>query len=305
MDKFELDGNPQLTFLEIAEKYLQLEKKPLSAREITTLAIRDGALKTQGKTPWQTMKSKLSTDILNHGENSKFKRIFQGVFSLRTWEEEEYVATRFQKNKLDEIIAVIPREKLRELIPRQGFWKRAVNRQKLARLAEPMLRRQAEETYDVVQLVSVFVVQHDGMYLTHMRSARLPENRLHGEYSMMLGGHLSVEDFSQLTLDLFTDENDLSDCTYILRELSEELILNTDPKVSPVGFIYDESRDVSRQHLGIIYLVELPTLSYKIGERGFLLNAKMESIEQINARRSDFENWSWILIDNINKISGR
>lgn len=305
MDKFELDGNPQPTFLEIAEKYLFSEKKPLSAREITSLAIRDGILKTQGKTPWQTMKSKLSTDILTHGENSKFKRVFQGVFSLRTRDEEEYVATRFKKNKLDETIAVIPRGKLIELIPRQGFWKKAVNRKKLSHLAEPMLRREAEETYDVVQLVSVFVVVHEGMYLTHMRSARLPESRLHGEYSMMLGGHLSVEDFSQLTLDLFSDENDLSDCTYILRELSEELILKTDPKVKPIGFIYDESREVSRQHLGIVYLVELEKLSYEIGERGFLLNAKMESIDQIKARRPEFENWSWILMDNVKKITGR
>lgn len=303
MDKFELDGNPQLTFLEIAERYLRSEQKPLSAREITTLAVRDGVLKTQGKTPWQTMKSKLSTDILTHGEASRFKRVYQGVFTLRSGGEEEYVATRFQKNKLDETIAVIPKEKLHQLIPRQGFWKKAVNRQTLARLAEPMLRRQAEETYEVIQLVSVFVVMHEGMYLTHMRSARLPESRLHGQYSMMLGGHLSIEDFSQLTLDLFSDENDLSDCTYILRELSEELILSTDPRVSPVGFIYDESRDVSRQHLGIIYLVELPKLSYEIGERGFLLNAKMESIDEIKARRSDFENWSWTLMDNVKKIA--
>lgn len=305
MEKFELEGNRQLTFLDIAERYLKSEKKPLSAREITTLAIRDGILKTQGKTPWQTMKSKLSTDILTHGECSRFKRVFQGVFSLRALEAEEYVATRFQKNKLDETIAVIPKEKLTELIPRAGFWKRAINRQKLAHLAKPMLRRDAEETYDVIQLVSVFLVLYEGMYLTHMRSARLPESRLHGQYSMMLGGHLSIEDFSQLTLDLFSDENDLSDCTYILRELSEELILNTDPKVSPVGFIYDESRDVSRQHLGIIYLVELPRLSYEIGERGFLLNSKMEDIDQIRARRMDFENWSWILMDNMKKIMGK
>ena len=68
-DQFELTGEPSMTFLDVAEYYLKTENKPLSAREIVALALRDKKLISAGKTPWQTMKSKLSTDILSHGEN--------------------------------------------------------------------------------------------------------------------------------------------------------------------------------------------------------------------------------------------
>jgi len=304
MSDFELVGAPYPSFLDIAERYLRDSIKPLSAREIVSMAMRDGLLRTAGKTPWQTMKSKLSTDILVNGDRSRFKRVYQGVFALRNDDREEYKATRFVKSKLDEDIAVVPKDRLADLIPAPGLWITGIDRQKLASLSHSMLRRAAEDTFDVVQLVSVFVVSFADSYLTHMRSARLPESRLHGEYSLMLGGHVSVEDFAQLTLDLFDDGSDLSDCTYILRELSEELVLNSNPDVTPCGFIYDESREVSKQHLGLVYSVKLDSPDFQIGERGFLLNAKMESLDEIKARRNDFENWSWTLMDNIEAIVG-
>jgi len=302
-EEFALTGAPSPTFLDIAQMYLKSSRKPLSAREIVAMATRDGILKSAGRTPWQTMKSKLSTDILSHGDKSRFKRVFQGVFALREDSVTEYQAPRFVKSKLDEDIAVIPLRKLNELIDGPGLCLKPIDRQHLTQISHSMLRRAAEETYDVVQLISVFVVSYEDKFLTHMRSARLPESRLHGEYSMMLGGHLSVDDFSQLTLDLFSADDDLADCTYILRELSEELVLTVDPIVEPRGYLYDDSRDVSRQHLGMLYLVKLPKLSFEIGERGFLLNAKMETLEEIQGRREQFENWSWMLMDNINRIA--
>jgi len=295
--EFELTGTPSLTFLDVAEYYLRLENRPLSAREIVGRAILDGKLVSAGKTPWQTMKSKLSTDILNAGERSRFKRVYQGSFALRDYAANEYVATRFVKSKLDEDIAVIPRSDLCKLVNGVGYFPGVIDRFKLSRLAIPMLRRQAEETLDVVQLISVFIVKCGAKFLTHMRSGRLPESRLRGEYSMMLGGHLSMEDFAQLTLDLFSSDDDLSDCTYILRELSEELIVETNLTVSSRGFIYDDSREVSTQHIGLVYEVSIDKPSFTIGERGFLLHPKFETVSEIQARRSDFENWSWILMD--------
>lgn len=300
--EFELNGVPNATFLDVAEHYLRSSGRPLSAREIVAAAIRDRALASSGKTPWQTMKSKLSTDILSNGERSRFKRVFQGLFALRDYDAQEYHASRFVKSKLDEEIAVVPRKKLPLLTRSIGFTSSEIDRGLLGTLAEPMLRRTAEERFDVVQLVSVFVVTHADRFLTHMRSARLPESRLRGEYSMMLGGHLAVEDFAQLTLDLFSEPEDLSDCTYILRELSEELILDSNPIIEPRGFIYDDSRIVSTQHLGLVYQVSIPRPDFRIGERGFLLNAKMECLEEIRARREDFENWSWIIMDEIHQI---
>lgn len=291
-------NNQAFSFLDVAEKVLSLAQKPMSAREIVSVAIATGQLRSDGQTPWHTMKSKLSTDILMHGEKSRFMRVYQGVFALRSMDYEEFVAERFKKNKLDEEIAVISVDDLNKLIPGPGFFQSGVDRSLITSLANSMLRRDAEEDFGVIQLVSVFLVCHDSKVLTHMRSARLPEQRLHGDYSMMLGGHLSIEDFTQLTLDLFIEES-LSDCSYILRELSEELILKTAPNVLPLGYLYDNSREVSKQHLGLVYLVELESEEYEIGERGFLMNSKFETLEQISNRKNQFDNWSVTLLENL------
>lgn len=291
----------QKSFLDLAEQIMEEVGKPLSAREISSIAIARGWLVSEGLTPWQTMKSKLSTDILNNGDKSRFMRAFQGLFTLRRLGIEEYKATRFKKNKLDEDIAVIKADDLLKIIPSVGYHQIGVDRTKLSTLATSMGRRIAEEDFSVIQLVSVFIIHHNGKLLTHMRTARLPEQRLHGEYSIMLGGHVSIDDFAQLTLDFFSEDS-LSDCSYILRELSEELILENSPTVLPRGYIYDMSREVSKQHLGLVYLVELADENYKIGERGFLMNSKFETPKQIAKRIEQFENWSVLLLDNIKSI---
>jgi predicted NUDIX family phosphoesterase len=289
------------TYLDIAEKFLSENQKPMSAREIVSLALQSGVLFTEGATPWQTMKSKLSTDILNRGSSSRFKRVSQGLFALRTFDENEFIAARFIKNKLDEEIAVIAGTDLRQLIPEPGYFHTGIDRNRISVLMRPMMRRAAEDDFSVVQLVSVFIVHHKGRFLTHLRSARLPEQRLRGEYSVMLGGHLAVDDFTQLTLGLF-DEDSLADCSYILRELSEELILETDPYVVPCGYIYDVSREVSKQHLGLVYSVDLAEQKYQIGERGFLMNSRFETPDEIRSRIEQFENWSVVLLDHFDRI---
>src|SRR5437899_91386 len=57
-------------FLRAAYEVLKKENRPLSAREIADLAVERGELKSDGKTPFQTMKSKLSTEILHKGSDS-------------------------------------------------------------------------------------------------------------------------------------------------------------------------------------------------------------------------------------------
>lgn len=48
-----------LTFLEAAEEVLRTAKRPLSAREITEMAVSRGLLMSTGKTPEATMSARL------------------------------------------------------------------------------------------------------------------------------------------------------------------------------------------------------------------------------------------------------
>ena len=68
------------------------------------------------------------------------------------------------------------------------------------------------------------------------------------------------------------------------------------------GLLYDDSRPVSRQHIGLVYSIEVDSDEFEIGERGFLTDAKFESTDQIQERIDDFENWSQLIAQ---KLSSR
>jgi hypothetical protein len=86
--------------LDAAYQVLRERGEPLTAQAITKIALDSGYLRTKGKTPWQTMKSKLSTNILTKGDTSLFMRSGKAMFALREWKGDvaEHVADRFQSS---------------------------------------------------------------------------------------------------------------------------------------------------------------------------------------------------------------
>jgi len=276
-------------FLNVAYKVLNHTKQPLNAKEIVEIAKEKNWLLTKGKTPDQSMKARLSTDILNKKENSLFMRIEKGKFCLRSWQEDEYIADRFKKSLLDEDVMVFSSDLLKNFISDVGLNKcPIINGQELANNCKPMLRNKAEQDFTVIQLISVFIVKYKSMYLTYKRTKRLPEGRLHGFYSIMFGGHLNPDDMAPL-FDIFNSQN----YAFLERELREEVILKDNLKeIQFKGLLYDDSVEISKQHLGIVYDVVLKSPKYKIGERGFLMDSKFETLEKIGSRIHEFENWS-------------
>jgi predicted NUDIX family phosphoesterase len=241
------------------------------------------------------MKSKLSTDILRFGGGSLFMRTGKGQFALREWKDRlnEHVADRYKKALFDEDIVVFPAGSLSRYVPGVGIHHNSFDRDALLLECTSMRRRQAEENIAVIQLVSVFIVHHADRYLTYKRTRRLPEARLHGCYSIPFGGHLNPDDVSRL-LNIFDPR---LGGPLLERELGEELCLRAGEivEISYRGLLYDDSRPLSRQHLGIAYDVFMRTGEFTIGERGFLMDAKFETLDQIFGRIDDFENWSQLI----------
>lgn len=287
---------------------------PKSAEEITSYALDEGYLTTSGKTPWQTMKARLSDDVRNKKTLSRFMRAEKGQFALRAWSNSvpEYVADRQKRALLAEDAVVFDRKDLERIVAGPGLHADTIDSpQAILQFCKPMLRRVAELDTSVIQLVSVFIVRHEGHYLTYKRSARLPESRLHGEYSVSFGGHLTPRDlFDQdewprdpagTLWNIFDKENGIF---LLQREFTEELRVRQAPHFRYRGLLYDDSREVSRQHLGIVYDTFLISDQYEIGERGFLLDPKFETLDEIQARYQDFENWSHLLIREELKMTG-
>jgi predicted NUDIX family phosphoesterase len=284
-------------FLAAAYKVLDQCGRPMSASDIVSRALDKGLLTTKGKTPAQTMKSKLATDILWNRERSLFMRAAAGRFALREFRSQvaEHLAPRFKRALFDEEIIVFPADHLKNYVKHVGLNRNGADTRRLLNECFPMRRRVAEEDRSVIQLVSVYIVSFRGKYLTFKRTKRLPEARLHGFYSLGFGGHLNPDDIPSLFN--FADPNQA--LMFILRELEEELLLPQKPRIIFRGLIYDTSREVSKQHLGLVYNVTMTTNQYRIGERGFLMDPRFESINQILGRAEKFENWSVLIAKGI------
>ncbi|GLZ49223.1 hypothetical protein Acsp06_54080 [Actinomycetospora sp. NBRC 106375] len=292
------------TFLRAAEQVLERHGRPMHPRELARIAVDEGDLLSEGKTPENTMKARLSDDILARRDDSAFMRTAPNVFALRKWDDVlvEFHAERFSKSPLEEDAVVFDIGLIDSIIKQPGFnHEPLVTGSELLSHCRPLLREDAERDTEVVQLVSSFVLEFEGRYLTFQRSGRLPEKRLKGQYSLNFGGHVTPEDLSR-TGSLAEAASSLIDpfdprdgYVALARELVEEVALSYVPACQYLGLIYDDRREVSRQHLAIVYKAQLRGAEYTVAERGNFLNSKFETLGEIDARIEDFENWSELI----------
>lgn len=294
-----LHGVNKYSFLNAAERVLEASGKPMTPEEITASALQLGLFSSAGQTPSQTMKSKLSMDVLHGGMASRFMRSGPNQFALRRWKHvQEVVADRFQKALMDEDVIVFDRTILRDYFPIDGISSLAPDSGlELIAQTYPMKRSAAEEDCDVIQLVSQFLVVHHHKVAAHKRTRRLPEARLHGVHSLLFGGHLNPDDVTPL----FGPFDPVNGARYITRELSEEVrISGGDPRLDLVGGIYDPRSPVSEQHLGVLYVVRIPDEStIQIGERGFLQQLRFLTLQEIGQQLEKFENWSELVFSSL------
>lgn len=83
------------SFKKAAKLILEEKGKPMSASEITDIAIQRKLIRTKGKTPERTMGARIYTDIKRKGNNSVFYKVDRGRFGLRRWKEKENKFTEF------------------------------------------------------------------------------------------------------------------------------------------------------------------------------------------------------------------
>lgn len=70
------------SFKDIAYQILKAAGKPLHSKEITKIAIENGKLKTDGKTPWATMNASLITDVNSKKTKSRFIKDGPSIFGI-------------------------------------------------------------------------------------------------------------------------------------------------------------------------------------------------------------------------------
>lgn len=144
-------------------------------------------------------------------------------------------------------------------------------------------RDYAEYAPEYKQIIPYAVLTNGSKYYLTQRLRKQTEKRLHGMYSIGLGGHINPE------------EEALDDVIIggMCRELYEEVGL-TPPRISEcVGIINDHSADVSNYHVGLVYpLVVSEDIHVREVSK---MTGEWVADEEVTQRFEELESWSKIV----------
>lgn len=299
-------------FLKAAEQALRRLQRPAYVRDILQYAVSEGLLVTDGSTPVNTLRARLSEDMIRRGEDSIFVRVGPNKFALREQlsdEDQEYHAPRFVKSVAGESVVCVPQG----LVDRLGrFFGFSRNVKEFIRAVADetditVLSRAAAETRDdLKQLVSYVLLQSSsGDILSYERGVYSnAADFLKGVLCIGFGGHVSGEDLIDLnsgSLDLFRSQT-AGTLAAAHREIAEELRTSSFQldMFEPVGVINDDSSPVGLRRLAFVFRATLPENFDWKGPRERSVNKPaLLTPNQVWERYHELEFWSQLLCQHL------
>lgn len=146
-------------------------------------------------------------------------------------------------------------------------------------------RGQVEDAPIYRQIIPYVVLTCKGKYFVTQRLAG--DKRLTGRTSLGTGGHINLVDSENKTMV----DNYITNC--IVRELHEETTVDTIDKLEFVKCFTDDTDEVSKVHLCMLYTAELPE-ECAIKETDKLEGKWLTKEEITKDIYNNFENWSKI-----------
>ena len=129
----------------------------------------------------------------------------------------------------------------------------------------------------------------DELYLFH-RTKKQTESRLHNLYSLGVGGHMNPFG-DKLDLAYMHDE--------LEREMREEVLMHDEcrvERIEPVGFINDDTNEVGKVHLGVLYHIILNNKSLEVNEKDKMTGMWIKK-EDLHKYYPQMESWTKIYVD--------
>jgi len=199
-----------------------------------------------------------------------------------------------QKYK-DEYVLVFPSSLLKDIGPFQGLnfdiekYLDAIERE-----YRFIKRSDVEEDPNYKQLIPYVIFHHKKRVFSYRRGALLSEKRLLHNYSIGIGGHISVND-----PNLFTTSYEKG----MIREVLEEIYIDTEYESNAIALLNDDSNEVGKVHFGVIHVFHLEEPRIRKKEKS-INEPKFIALSEIEKDIKKYENWSQICIENIYKLLG-
>ena len=157
-------------------------------------------------------------------------------------------------------------------------------------------RSEAEQDKRYKQLIPYVLVVCNDKILRYRRGRGGQETRLHGLYSVGIGGHISEEDHGLFSTGPGYQEG-------MRRELMEEVAID-EVKEAAVAVINDDSTEVGYVHFGVVHVLSATTEAI-VGRRSGILNPEFVPIAEAVKDVSDYESWSRFCLDHLSVLLSR
>jgi predicted NUDIX family phosphoesterase len=193
-------------------------------------------------------------------------------------------------DKSAERVLVVPTCRFHALGLFQGFCPRIGDH--LPALLDPahlhyLPRSLAETDPSFKQLIPYIVLRWRDQVFAYTRGHAGGETRLRALRSLGIGGHICAED-GAASADPYR--------AGLLREMAEEVSLETAYSERILGLINDDSSPVGQVHLGIVHVLSLAEPNVRHRDEA-LADGAFASLKQLRQRREEFETWSQFLLE--------
>lgn len=152
-------------------------------------------------------------------------------------------------------------------------------------------RALVEEDPSFKQIIPYVLIRHQDRYFLARRTERQTERRLHGKYSLGIGGHINDLDDPAAARDVIR--------AGLERELNEEVdIVGKRLSLDLVGIISDDSTPVGQVHMGLVYILQTGSADCSIREAD-LMTCEWATVESLREKLPLMETWSQIVFTNV------
>jgi predicted NUDIX family phosphoesterase len=146
----------------------------------------------------------------------------------------------------------------------------------------------AEEDPTLKQIIPYSLLCQGERIFRYQRTKAGSEKRLHGLYSVGVGGHINPVDALQPGMETVR--------AAALREIAEEFVCKVHQPASLAGLINDDSNAVGQVHLGVVFRYELADANIQPNEPENFTDFGLVPPDRLLEQLEQFETWSQIAL---------